>query len=743
MRFKKSGIVFIPKLMACLLAMSLNISRAQDIPLGTWRAHISYNSILAVDVADQTVYAAAANGFMVFNPEDQSIETFNKLNAGLSGIGITDLQYDDATRQLVISYEDGKFDMIRNGTTSNFDPTANSPITTSKKINSISIYDGLAYLSSDYGVVVVDLARNQVKETWRDLGPSGSTLKILQSTFKEDSIFLATEKGVIAGDMDDNLLDFASWKRFDTGDFSGPVNGITYFDGKIYAVINGNGVFHFENGLWMKETFLQGPVFTSLTSSGNYMYLTEASNLWRLDADGQLSQVIDDKITNPVDVQEDDAGNMWLGDGSNGLVSNNSGVFKHYLPNGPAVIMPHRLKYADKIMYALPGGYDPSFQPLRRNGVMDVFADGLWTQSELSIDDLTDLEISATGDRYVSSFGYGIEKTDVGGDVTVIDESNSTLININPPGDFVTVSSMEYSNEGLWVANYGANSPLHLLDKGGEWQSYAFPFSAARYPMELVVDYSGYVWATLNPAQGGGILVFDVANGGHEYIIDGVNSGGLPNKSVRSIAVDRDGLIWAGTELGVCYFFTPSEDAIRPIFENRFLLRDDKVTAIAIDGGNRKWMGTERGVWLFDPSCETLIYNFTTDNSPLLSNVIQDIEINQHTGEVFFATSRGIVSFRGDATESNFAFDKIRIFPNPVVSTYTGTVGISGLATDAVVKITDISGKLIWETRANGGTATWNVKDYNGKRAATGIYIVFAATDDGAESAVGKIAVVN
>jgi hypothetical protein len=207
--------------------------------------------------------------------------------------------------------------------------------------------------------------------------------------------------------------------------------------------------------------------------------------------------------------------------------------------------------------------------------------------------------------------------------------------------------------------------------------------------------------------------------------------------------VDRDGLIWIGTELGVCYFFTPSEDAVRPIFENRFLLRDDKVTAIAIDGGNRKWMGTERGVWLFDPTCETLIYNFTTENSPLLSNVIKDIEINPETGEVFFATARGIVSFRSDATESGSAFKTVKIFPNPVTSTFTGNVGISGLATDAVVKITDISGKLVWETRANGGTATWNVKDYNGRRAATGIYIVFAATEDGSESAVGKIAVVN
>ena len=153
-------------------------------------------------------------------------------------------------------------------------------------------------------------------------------------------------------------------------------------------------------------------------------------------------------------------------------------------------------------------------------------------------------------------------------------------------------------------------------------------------------------------------------------------------------------------------------------------------------------MGTERGVWLFSPSGEALIHNFTTDNSPLLSNVILDIEVNHESGEVFFATDRGLVSFRSDATESDFQFQGIKIFPNPVTPEFNGTVGISGLATDAIVKITDISGKLVWQSQANGGTASWNVRDLHGKRPSTGMYLVFSATEDGSESVVGKIAIV-
>lgn len=273
--------VTVSRLVVSLCFFGISVSAySQNIPLGSWRAHISYNTIIAVDVSDQMVFAATESGIMILNRADQSIETFNKLSAGLSGSGITDIAYEATTSQLVITYEDGKFDMIRKGEVSSFDPTANSPITGSRKINSIATHDGLAYLSTDYGVVVVDLARNEVKETWRDLGTSGSTVKIFQSTFKADSIFLATEKGVLAGDMDDNLLDFSVWKRFDSGELNAVVNAITFFDSKVYATVNTTGIFRYENGAWIKESFLQGQTFTSLTASSTYLYITYGENLW-------------------------------------------------------------------------------------------------------------------------------------------------------------------------------------------------------------------------------------------------------------------------------------------------------------------------------------------------------------------------------------------------------------------------------------------------------------------------------
>ncbi len=162
------------------------------------------------------------------------------------------------------------------------------------------------------------------------------------------------------------FLTLVSGKDSTTGELNAPVEGIAFFDDEMYAAVNGTGIFSHANGGWNKESFLQGIAYTSLTASSEFLYVTEGANLWRLDVTDQLSQVVDDKITRPVDVHEDAAGNMWLGDGGFGLVSNADGIFNHYIPNGPSTILPLRLKYAQSKMYLLPGGYSSTFQPLRK-----------------------------------------------------------------------------------------------------------------------------------------------------------------------------------------------------------------------------------------------------------------------------------------------------------------------------------------------------------------------------------------
>jgi hypothetical protein len=715
-----------------------SVSAQENIGLGEWRLHVSYNKIKSIAASATKIYAASYNGIIVFDPADKSSETLNKLNS-LSTTGIDIINYHESTNTLVVGYDNGTFDIVNETEVRNFDPSSNTVLTGTKSIHDITFKDHLAYLSTDYGVLVFDLQRSGIKETWRDLGAEGNALKIFGSTFADDSIFLATENGILAGDLNDNLLDFNSWKRMTDGELNGEVDFIKTFNNKLFAAVSGYGIFSYENYAWSKEPFLDGQIFSSLSSSPDHMLITGGNNLWRVDKNDELESATDNLITEPLTAHELNSGKLWIGDASNGLVTDNYGAFESFIPNGPATDNSYDLQYFDNAVYMVGGGFSGD-TPLLNDGLLSSFKNAMWSTSDEQIKDLTSTTFAPDGRMFISSFGYGVLDKNSG---TLYDEANSTLINTNSPGRNVNVTALHYSDDGLWAANYGTFTSLHLLNTQDQWESYTLPYSQAKYPLKIITDFESNVWVQLNPALGGGIAVFDRENNESLLLTEIDENGELPSNAVYSLALDRDGYVWAGTNAGVAYFYDEESDAVKPIFENRFLLRDDKVTAIAVDGGNRKWMGTERGVWLFNPTGEVAILNFTESNSPLLSDKIIDIEINPVTGEVFFATDKGLVSFRSDATDGNFSFSDIKIFPNPVVNNFTGEVGISGLATDAVVKITDVSGKLIFQTVANGGTASWNVRDHQGRRVPTGVFLVFAVMSDGSESVVGKIAVVN
>lgn len=726
----------------CVLVFITNV-KAQEIPLGTWRAHISYHSVHSIAQSPASIYAAAANGIIAIDKAEGNLSSFNKLN-GLSGTGITGLAFDTGQNQLLVGYADGTLDIIQGNTITRFSALKNSTlIAGSKKINSIAIRQPYGYLTTDFGTVVFDLARLDVKETWRDLGVNGTSIKIFQGTFKNDSIFLATEKGVLAGDLDNNLMDFNNWKRFNQGSFSGNVKSIATFNNRIYAALDNDGIYYYENGSWTKEAFLQGETFTGLSSYSDLL-ITTPTQVWRMNSGGTLTEVTSNLFQNPLTALEDNTGILWIGDGRNGLLSQLTSSFAPLNPNGPSFHGSFRFRYQAGSLFAVAGGFKPDFTAAGKTEFVNQFTTGTnssgWaTLPDYFQQDVTGIEFS--GNKiFVSSFTQGLQVHD--NTVTVFNSSNSPLTGSR-------ISAITSTAEGLWVANYNSVMPLHLLKPDNTWQSFSFPVIAAQYPVNLLMDNLGQVWTILDPSNGGGILVFNKSTNQHIHLTETSGSGALPSRRVYALANDRNGQVWVGTDAGVAYFPDPSRvfsgniNSVKPLINGRVLLSDEKTTAIAVDGGNRKWLGTDKGVWLFDAFGETQLLQFNELNSPLLSDKIKAIEINPVTGEVFFGTETGIVSYRSDAAVGTASFSKIKIFPNPVTAGFTGTVGITGLATDATVKITDVSGKLVWQTQANGSTATWNVQDVSGRRAATGIYLVIAISQDGSESVIGKIAVIN
>ena len=299
-----------------------------------------------------------------------------------------------------------------------------------------------------------------------------------------------------------------------------------------------------------------------------------------------------------------------------------------------------------------------------------------------------------------------------------------------------------------WIADYKNGL---LSNSEGNFKSYSPNSLDTLYQTRrdsIVLDLDGNRW--MRQGNFSGILVVSSKNQ-RQFVSTGAGSGNLPSENVKSLALDRDGQMWVGTDKGVVVFDNPNAvfsgknfDAYTPVFERRRLLGNEIITSIAIDGGNRKWMGTRNGIFLFNPDGTELVSNFNEKNSPLPSNEISYITAELNTGEVYIRTPKGMVSYRGTATEGILKQDEsgVKVFPNPVRPDFDGTIGIEGLVENAFVKITDIAGNLVFETRANGGTAIWNGNTLSGGRVKTGIYLIFSANAKGEETLVSRLAVV-
>jgi ligand-binding sensor domain-containing protein len=251
-----------------------------------------------------------------------------------------------------------------------------------------------------------------------------------------------------------------------------------------------------------------------------------------------------------------------------------------------------------------------------------------------------------------------------------------------------------------------------------------------------------------------GVIAFNETANEFKKIMEGEDAGNLPSNDVRAIAIDNRSQLWIGTNKGLRVLSSiaayNSDNQMKAnsiiILEDGLaqeLLYEQFITDIKVDGSNRKWIGTaDSGVFLFSSDGQKTIYHFTKDNSPLPSNTITYIDINDETGEIFFATEKGMVSFLGTSTKPSDNLDNVYVYPNPVRPEFVGTVKIAGLVSKANIKITDIGGNLVYETTSEGGTIEWDTTAFGKYKVASGVYMIFVASEDGSETTVKKVMIV-
>ncbi len=711
-----------------LVIVSFSSVHAQDIPIGTWRTHFSYENGKLVAATDSKVFCAVQNGLFYVDLEDNSINKFSKID-GLSDATISAMKYNSTRNLLTVGYETGNIDIILPESIINIDLIVSENISASKEIRDITYFADNAFLSTDFGIVVIDLNQNSILEVYREIGEAGAILSIYQTDVYRDSLFAITNAGLIKAPLlqNQNLLDFSNWSTISETE-NLDLKKLVSTESQLYLA-NDTSLFEL-NDESLSEVFYTESEIRNIVTQQNSTYILTQNTLFEwTNNEATLIEYTESPTPNDlVKIGSD----LWIADENNSLVKF-EGSTTSFKPNGPTSDITEKLVFLNDTIYHL-GQYRNAVFSRNNNSQVSYFSNGVWKNGQSPIADL-----SGVSNNFYTSYGNGVLNRISG---ELIDETNSN----NPfelSGDNIFITSVLENSTGTWFGNYDANNSL-VLFQNGSWNSFNISF---RYPEKLLSTANNKIVISSSLSNPTGLTIFDPSDQSRQSLNTSTTE--LPSNVINDFEIDLDDELWIATNSGVAFLpsassslFSGFNGVIIPIFENTFLFDGEPINCIEVDPGNRKWMGTSQGAWLFEEAGQSLTQHFTTANSPLPSNNVEDIAINPKTGEVFIVTDKGMVSYRADASNSIAIHQEVKIFPNPVNPGYNSFVGVSGLATDVRVKITDISGKLIREIEANGGAIQWDLKDYNGVIAESGVYLLFSSNSDGSETFVGKLLIV-
>ncbi|MBO4614520.1 MAG: hypothetical protein J5709_05345 [Bacteroidales bacterium] len=759
-----------------------SLMSSAQVAVGQWQDHFSYNKGKKVIAVEKSIYLVAENGILKYDKGSSEIEKMTKLNI-LSDITPSSIAYDEQTKSIIIGYSSGNIDIIKGNELTNINDIKKKNINSSKTINSIMAKKGIAYVGCDFGIVTIDIKREEIKETWF-FGNNGTYMRVNEIDTDGENIYVATTTGIYSGNLNDNLVDFSKWHELTdthlpaTSWMKGQnYNTIKWFRDKLIAnykspqpnsdtimAYNGHEWIHIIDNIKYTNS-ISGNNDTLLCSTG---YALHAFNANFEQFAEYWSYIEADHVSMRAQNALIDKNKIWVADGNSGL----GWVLDKWWGNVITINSPSDNNVFDIVSsgsrtMVAKGSYSASYTPTWTPPTIYRYSDYEWKTSSLpqtaelnGTYDLVNITIDPKDEKhyFISSWTKGLIEYRNDQFYKLYNSENSSLMKIEGT-DLIRVGSTTFDNNGnLWVTNSLSAKCLHVMSPDGNWTGFTIP-DMTRNIKKVIVTSSGKKWIAIG--QLGGLLVFD-DNGTPENTSDDRykhlnvtnESGEIVSNDVYSIAEDKNGYIWVGTSKGVVVYYNPDKVFDSSTFWGRqikvprndgtdnadLLLSADVVTAICVDGANCKWFGTQNGGAYYTSAdgLET-IHHFNTDNSVIPSDNIMAISIAPETGEVFFCTPKGIVSFRGTATEGSESYDEILAFPNPVKSDYDGPITIKGLVAGSIVKIADIAGNLVYEAKSTGGQLVWDGRNLNGNRVATGVYVVFASTEIGEQKSTTKI----
>jgi hypothetical protein len=768
-------------ILLCILLSTMMIGNHlfSQIPVGEWRDHFSYHKTSTVADAGTKVYAASELALFSYDKDDGVLEKLNKIN-GLTDAGIQRIAYDKANEALVIVYIDSNIDILKGNTIYNLSDLKRKQISGNKSVNNISFYDGLCFLSCGFGIVVIDTKNLEFVDTFY-IGENASYIQVNDITFDGTSIYAATNDGLYYSAYDlSGLWNFNNWHIVETIPENDNIfNIVRYFKGYLWAnrvsPITGKDTLYVrENETWSLFTENLDNI-KSITENGNYISFTTSNRIKVYDNALNLQKELNWYAFANTGVSTwtsmnygmlDDDDNILIADNLYGMVYQREGKLLCLLPNGPFNNATGRVKINNGRVITTCGNINAKayYSP-----VYNVFKDENWTtysSTNTVARNLYSIAVDPVNQNrlWIGSWGFGIYEFIDNVQHNEYNLENSSLQAIDPFGyGYIRINDLVFDVDGnLWISNPEVGEPVSVMTPENEWKSFNFGGQITNNAVdEIFVTENNYKWIIQN--EGNGVLVFDdnhtplvTSDDTYKKIIP-VSDDGESFDNIYHGLEDKNGEVWLATEKGVIVYYNPADAFTDNFIPDRiqltsygndttqqYLLVTDIVTDIEIDGGNRKWLGTQNsGVFLVSENGKQELLHFDKYNSPLISNSINDLAVDPVSGEVFILTDKGIMSYRGDATEGTDLFGDVYVFPNPVRPGYSGKITVTGLAADVNVKITDTSGNLVFETNANGGQAVWDGKTFDGRKVSTGVYLVFCTNEDGSQTYVTKFLFLN
>lgn len=752
--------------------------------LGEWNVYSSFSTINDISVSDDgTVFSSTLGGLFIVSQENET-NTFTTID-GMHRLDPIRSVFDNVRGKLILGYTDGTIDLfdIDSQSFSRIEDIARVDQFSSKNINAFEILERELFVATDFGLVVFDLDDFFVKNSYLKIGDFERGIQVRDIHISKDSIFVATQEGVAIAALTDNLLEESSWRTYnaDDGLETSIVEYIVAFDDKIYTY-SGTSLYELNDNSWeITNEFGTGTVLSLETSKENILVVTFPDRI----VTKNISSVID-----ATDIENNrTARSSTLVDGILNVGTSVSGLLQidveeateeQFLTDGPYLNFFSNMEYEEGVLVSTSTVKFPSFDPFNSIRGYYIFEDNSWssynirTNEELGATNFsTAYSLTSSNKHYfIGSWGRGVARhSKETNTIEVSNATNSGFTGINSgQSNFVVISGLDTdSRNNTWAVSFDSNKPLNVQASGSdEWiHLNKEAITLDNLYFNLFIDSNDQKWISLIDINGNGkgLLVLDTGEIEDETddvfrkLTLGSSNGNLPDEFVTAIVEDKNGEVWIGTERGLARFIFP-EFIARSTNPNeyqaqwlinedtsaisRFLLRDINVSTIAVNEANEKWVGSvNQGIWILNEDGSRIEKRYTKENSPLISDNILSITINDETGEVFISTDLGLVSFNDISIRPASKMDELKVYPNPFSYSQNEQIVVEGLSEATMVKVLGVDGTVVQELTTRGGRITWDGLDYLGNKLGTGVYFVVALEKGGEEKGIGKVVIIN